>query len=121
MLLLGHRFLGRRFCRRRAGLYDLDMFDTHGSKRLVGRRIAGNARNLVDYFHGLALSEDRVLAVQVWRRRLGNKELRTVRIRSGISHRQTSWPVEFQVRRELVLELDRKSTRLNSSHIPLSR
>src|SRR5262249_47938123 len=77
------------------------------AKRLVIARIAGHASNLLHKFDTLlvALTKDGMAAIQMWRRNLGNEELRTISIRARVCHREASGTIKCQCRHDLIFEL----------------
>src|SRR6266700_2999659 len=83
--------------------------DHHGLKyHVVDRPVVPAGLRLADRVNHLAardyLAEDRVPAVEMRSRRGGDEELRAVRARPGVRHREQVGPVEGQVRMELVGE-----------------
>src|SRR5437879_12577473 len=95
--------LGGRLCRCRASTFDGDVADFHGTERPVIAGIASHPGNLLHEGHRgrITLAKDGVAAVQVRRRYLGDEELGTVSIRSGIGQRETARPIKRQARHEL--------------------
>src|SRR5579863_10130710 len=82
---------------------DLDLRDLW---RIVGKisGIAGQARNLLHDIQVLALAEDGVSTIQRGISNLGDKELRTVGVRSCIGIGQPPRLIECQIGADLVLE-----------------
>ncbi len=101
------RFGCRWLRRRRSTFCDRDVINLHRAIRpVIG--IAAHARDLFHQGNGsfVALAEDRVSAIQMRVGNFGDKELRAVRIRTGIGVSQSSGAVKLQGRRSFVLELE---------------
>src|SRR6266568_2415432 len=84
--------------------------DHYGLKyHVVDRSVVPAGLYLADRVNHLAardyLAEDRVHAVEVRSRHGGDEELRPVRARTGVRHREQVGPVEDQIRMDLVGEL----------------
>src|ERR1700688_1650718 len=94
--------------RRRPAPFNLNMNNLHRTKRPIIPRISRHTGNLLHqrYRRIVALPKDGIAAAQMLavRHVLGNKKLRSVRIRPSIRIRQPPWPVEQQIRRNLILE-----------------
>src|SRR5712671_3801884 len=90
-----------------AAAINLDVNDLNWTKRTVIAGIGGHMRNLLDQSHSrlVALPEQSVLSVQMRRGNFCNEKLRAIRIRAGIRIGETTRPVEWQIRRNLILEL----------------
>src|SRR4051812_6016724 len=63
-----------------------------------------DARDLADQRDRFAQAEDGVTPGEVLRRSFRDEELRSVRARPRVRHREQPWLVELQLGRELVLE-----------------
>src|SRR4051812_37575771 len=97
------RSLGRLFGLLGFAARDRHLLDDDVALRFVARTTL-DAGHLGDQRGGLAQAEDGVAARQVLGRPLGDEELRTIRPRSGVRHREQARLVELQLGRELVLE-----------------
>src|SRR5690606_12622764 len=84
-----------------------DGLDDDGVLGAVHRARGDRGDGVDDVAAGLVghLAEDGVRVVQPRRRADGDEELRAVRARAGVGHRQQVGPVELQLGVELVLEL----------------
>src|SRR5579872_7620726 len=76
------------------------------TKRSIILRISRHPGDLLYQLHCslVALSEDRIAAVQMWHRHFSNKELRPIRVRSGIRIRQSPRAIEGQIGRNFIFE-----------------
>ncbi len=87
-------------------LLDLDGVDDHGGLGPV-KTVSRDLGDLIDDLLALGighLTEDRVMTVQMRRRGHGDEELRAVRPRAGIRHRQEIGLVEDEIGVELIFE-----------------
>src|ERR1700692_4802259 len=95
--------------RPRPAPFNLNMNNLHRTKRPIIPRISRHPGNLLHQRHRciVALPKDRIATAQMLavRHVLGNKKLRSVRIRPRIRIRQPPRTVEQQIRRDLVLKL----------------
>src|SRR4051812_9515858 len=105
------RFLHRRlrgFCSRlrSASAGDADARDLDRIDRLVPARVGRLAGDLLYQLNrrSVALSEDGVVIVEVWRGDFGDEELRAVRCRTGVGHGEASRAIEGERRVELILK-----------------
>lgn len=76
---------------------DVDLGDFHRIIRPIVAWIRCLARDLLHEFYALrrALAKNCVMSVQMWRGYFRDKELRPIRIRSGVGHRKTSGHIEI--------------------------
>src|SRR5271169_4421343 len=83
---------------------DLDGDDFWRIVRAIRARIGRQAGDLLHDVQVLTLSENRMVAVQVWRGDFGDEELRAIGIGAAIGHCQAPRLVEGERWRGLVLE-----------------
>src|SRR6266851_1806463 len=107
-------------CGGRSAAHDANVLYPYRAERLVVAGVAGHACDLL-FQHNtgvVALAEDGVPAVQMWRRDLRDEELRAVRARSGICHGEAAGTVKHQGGYDFVLELVSGIARAIARRIP---
>ena len=82
-------------------------------------RIAFYARDRLHHVHArlIALPEDRVVLIQMFRRHLGDEKLAPVCVRAGVRHRQPPGHIEIQIRIELILKRESGIARSRSRRV----
>mmetsp|Transcript_5144 Transcript_5144/g.20534 ORF Transcript_5144/g.20534 Transcript_5144/m.20534 type:complete len:214 (+) Transcript_5144:404-1045(+) len=98
-----------------SGLKRPSPMDHHRVSRSIAG-VCGHGAKSLDHAHSMADSpKDAMLAVQPRRRRQGHKELRPIRVRTSICHRQDPRPCMAQITRKFVRKLSPKDALASST------
>src|SRR5579884_3301507 len=100
----GCRFARSRFRLCQSG--DVDLGNLHRIVRPIIAWVGRLARDLLHEFDtlGRALSEDRVMSVEMRRWHFRDEELRAVGVRSRVGHRESAGDIEIQIRRDFIFK-----------------